>query len=365
MNKLKFVIVVLMGLISLVGCKKETVTMNQISESFYLRNGDADMPVFVRGNTNSKDIILYLHGGPGGESTSSIYSNAFLQLQQTYKVAFLDQRQQGNAHGHIKLKDIKFENFTEDVHLLVRVLKKRYGDDSRIYILGHSCGGTLGTGFMINENYQKDVNGYIQVAGAYDLPLVGKSVIDMVNEKGNEQINLGKDIKKWQDMLAEINKLDRENLSNDDVRHLGNYDNDIWRNKMLTDEIFDIPSQIKFEQEPKDPDVPNHPKAYDMFAALSNAWAIIKANYGKGGLLEEVLKLSMAKDLHKITKPTLLIWGKYDFTVPPKLGEVALENIGASEKTLKIYEHSGHVPMASDPDRFVKDVSEFIDNLQR
>ena len=73
----------------------------------------------------------------------------------------------------------------------------------------------------------------------------------------------------------------------------------------------------------------------------------------------------MARDLHKIKKPTLLIWGKYDFTVPPKLGVVALEKLGTKEKSLHIYEHSEYVPMDSDPDRFVKDVSAFIEKYQK
>ncbi|MBL6663964.1 MAG: alpha/beta fold hydrolase [Flavobacteriales bacterium] len=363
MKKYNLIIISLFVISTLMlSCTKENIRQGQMKEEFYLRNGDADMPVFMRGNPESKTIILYLHGGPGGESTSSIYTNAFLQLQEKYKIAFLDQRQQGNAHGKTKLKDISFDNFTEDVFLLTQVLKKRYGEDSRIYILGHSWGGTLGTGFMINESYQQEVEGYIQVAGAYDLPLLGKSVVEMVNEIGNEQINQGKDVAKWQKMITDINKTNEDGLTSDEILKLGSYANDIWQEKMLTDEIFDIPSAIKFAEEPKDVDVPVYPKAYDMFGALANVWAIIKVNYGKGGLMEKVLELSMADELYKIKKPTLLIWGKYDFTVPPKLGEVALQNIGASEKSLKIYEHSGHVPMASDPDRFVKDVSEFIDN---
>lgn len=361
MNKISFVVIALLGLVFMTSCDKDTVADNQIKETFYLRNGDADMPVFMRGNANSKDIILYIHGGPGGESTSSIYTNAFLQLQQRFKIAFLDQRQQGNAHGHTKLKDIKFDNFTQDVHLLVKVLKKQYGVDSRIYILGHSWGGTLGTGFMINEEYQKDVNGYIQVAGAYDLPLLGKSVIELINTVGNEQIDLGKDVKQWQDMIAEVKKLDKENLSSDEIRNLGSHANNIFEQNMLKDEIYDIPSKIKFDRESKDPDIPDYPKCYDIFSTLANSWAIININYGNGGLMEEVLKISFADDLYKITKPTLLIWGKYDFTVPPELGEVALENIGTIDKTLKIYEHSGHIPMASNPDRFVEDVTEFIE----
>jgi len=361
MNKISLVILAFLGLTFVISCDKETVPDNQIKETFYLRNGDADMPVFMRGNVNSKDIIVYLHGGPGGESSTSIYTNSFLQLQQRYKVAFLDQRQQGNAHGHIKLKDIKFETFTEDVHLLVRVLKRKYGNDSRIYILGHSWGGTLGTGFMINEDYQKDVHGYIQVAGAYDLPLLARSIIEMVNDIGNEQINLGKDVQKWRDMINEVNKLDKDNLTIDDRRNLGKHADEIWMNEMLTSEIYDIPSKIEFEKEYKESD-PVTPKSFDEFSYLPNSWSIAKINYGKGGLTEKVLEISMVDDLYKITKPTLLIWGKYDFTVPPKLGEVALEKISSSEKSLKIYEHSGHSPMDSDPDRFADDIIEFIDN---
>lgn len=172
---MKNITLLVLGLSSIfIQCKKESLSDNILNDQFYIRNNEADMPVTVRGNKMSKNIILYLHGGPGGESKSSIFSNSFFQLQEKYKIAFLDQRQQGNAHGHIKLRNIKFEKFTEDVYLLINVLKKKYGPDSSIFLLGHSWGGTLGTGFMINESYQKEVAGYIQVAGAYDLPLLVK-----------------------------------------------------------------------------------------------------------------------------------------------------------------------------------------------
>ena len=36
--------------------------------------------------------------------------------------------------------------------------------------------------------------------------------------------------------------------------------------------------------------------------------------------------------------------------------------MGTTEKSLKIYEYSEHSPMDSDPDRFARDVSAFIEH---
>ena len=248
-----------------------------LNDQFYIRNNEADMPVTVRGNKMSKNIILYLHGGPGGESQSNIFSNSFLQLQEKYKIAFLDQRQQGNAHGHIKLRNIKFEKFTEDVYLLINVLKKKYGPDSSIFLLGHSWGGTLGTGFMINESYQKEVAGYIQVAGAYDLPLLCKSVIDMVNAVGQEEIEKNKHVSQWKDILENIKQYDRANLTSDDILNLGAFAEEILINKqLLTQEVNPIESKIKFSNGYSYSEDPIYPKGFDAFSYAANAWAISK-----------------------------------------------------------------------------------------
>jgi pimeloyl-ACP methyl ester carboxylesterase len=80
--------------------------------------------------------------------------------------------------------------------------------------------------------------------------------------------------------------------------------------------------------------------------------------------LKEVELAAYTNEMHKITIPTLLQWGKYDFVVPPALGYSAYDEIGAVNKYLKIYEHSAHSPMNNEPDLFVKDIITFVETYK-
>ena len=70
---------------------------------------------------------------------------------------------------------------------------------------------------------------------------------------------------------------------------------------------------------------------------------------------------SATDQLNRITIPTLLLWGEFDFVVSPELGYSALEEISSADKELIIFERSGHSPMNNEPDRFVAAVTAFVD----
>ena len=75
----------------------------------------------------------------------------------------------------------------------------------------------------------------------------------------------------------------------------------------------------------------------------------------------ETEKASMTADLNKITIPSLFLWGKYDFVVPPSLGEMAFNNVSSTKKEVVIFEKSGHSPMDSEPDLFAEKVIQFVE----
>ncbi|MGZ3940304.1 MAG: hypothetical protein ACXVBK_16145, partial [Flavisolibacter sp.] len=73
---LVFCVVLLFG-----ACKKKDVGLsNTANEVFWVTNHGADMPVWVKGNTASKVIILVVHGGPAtGSYNFSDYETASLR----------------------------------------------------------------------------------------------------------------------------------------------------------------------------------------------------------------------------------------------------------------------------------------------
>jgi pimeloyl-ACP methyl ester carboxylesterase len=56
--------------------------------------------------------------------------------------------------------------------------------------------------------------------------------------------------------------------------------------------------------------------------------------------------------------PTLLVWGRHDAIIP--LGHGRLAHAAMPDSELEIFDEAGHFPHHTDPDRFAKIVSEFV-----
>ena len=67
----------------------------------------------------------------------------------------------------------------------------------------------------------------------------------------------------------------------------------------------------------------------------------------------------MEKDLPKINKPTLLIWGKNDIVTPPEVAEQFHQLMPCSE--LHWIDKCGHAPMMEHPIIFNRTLLEWLD----
>src|SRR5579875_1202194 len=138
---MKIVLIIALLVIWLTGCKKEAVQLStRADDVFWVTNAGADMPVWVKGNTASKIFIFILHGGPGDGSYS--YSGVeTARLQQSYAVAFWDQRDAGASAGNANLGKLSLSQMVNDLENVLKVLKYRYGNDIEVFLYSHSFGG--------------------------------------------------------------------------------------------------------------------------------------------------------------------------------------------------------------------------------
>lgn len=346
MNRIKIAVYIFftLTLISFFSCKKEANLSPQMEEVFYIRNGGSDMPAWVHGNGASKVLIIMLHGGPSGNSLVYRRSEAFQEMEEKYAMVYWDQRHQGNAHGHLTKEEVTIDLMVEDLNLLVRTLKKRYGEDNSIFLMGHSWGGKLGTAFLIEEDYQNHIKGWINIDGALDAKKEAIQVIDMVNSIGQDELDTGNGVSFWTEFIDHSNSIDTNSINLEKYLSLN-------RRCHIAESHL---SQLA--------EVPDNLSGIDGVSPHSTINAKITGLRLDGFFLEkEYFPINLIPHLKKITIPSLLIWGKYDFVVPPKTGQIAYEGIGSTDKELKIYESSAHSPMNFEPDRFVMDVSEFVE----
>ena len=94
---------------------------------------------------------------------------------------------------------------------------------------------------------------------------------------------------------------------------------------------------------------------YPLTAMLSNLLYSEDSNFNK-----ELAKTQFSSSLNKITIPVLVLWGKYDFTCPPALGEDFYNHINSSEKRMVISPRSGHNIILQDKKLFCDEVNAFV-----
>lgn len=321
--------------------KKNTAT----SERFFFRNDGADLSVQVDGNIYSKVFILLLHGGPGG--SSSKYNSKYFsdRLEEKYAVVYFDQRGNGVSQGNYNQFDLTLDQNSKDVYALVRFLKKKYGEDISLFLMGHSWGGMTSTHALIHTDVQSELNGWIEIAGNYDYTRNNIEAVKMFLDEGNQQLSAGNHVDFWQSLLDKVELIDTNAITAQDQSTL-NYHGRLAEGKMteITPDPYGSTSEFGWSSDPEGGIV--------TFMNSISVNPILNNQSSKNPLSDQI---------NQIVIPSLFMWGKYDFIVPPAMGVYAHSNVGTSNKELVIFQHSGHFLMKNEPDLFVQEVSDFVE----
>ncbi len=95
-------------------------------------------------------------------------------------------------------------------------------------------------------------------------------------------------------------------------------------------------------------------EVYDICNNRNKAMRVIS-------MARSAMKENLAGILHKLTMPSLLIWGKEDRVTPPFVGEEFHKLLPNSE--LVMLDHCGHAPMMEKPGEFNVILEEFLQRL--
>lgn len=324
-------------------CSKEDVDINDLNETIFVRHKKADMPAYIHGNAADKVFLIILHGGPGGNGLWYRLNNIRTEIEKNNAVVYFDQRGHNNAQGNYSEKEVSVSIMAEDIVALAKVIKTKYGGDSKVFLMGHSWGGTLGTATLLKN--QEEFSGWIDVAGVHDVKGLYDENKVSLNSIANEQIALENSVAHWQSVLDLVKNSGPINTPEDSGKlngaaHEGEVklEADKVINKAIADYGDDLPSD-------------------NLFKVSWNSNKIRDILVYKQGLFQ---KVSFTDRLYEITLPSIVLWGKYDLIVPTTFAQEAFDNLGANDKELFIFEKSGHNPMLTEPDLFADKVIEFI-----
>ena len=340
-------------------------------EMLWLKHQGAEMPVLVRGDFRSDVILLIVHGGAGGNA--GVYIQDFRPtLEPHYMVAYWDQRHAGNAAGAFSKEEFSPQNalalMALDMKLVLDMLRARYGEEKKIFALGHSWGVQLGTKYLIDHGGAQQLDGWIAVNGPHSAYAEYEARVEFIRHFSEEMIR--RDVpfeassilrtasfSSPQQALAWIN-------ANDPLTTWDQLDVAWW----LAGEIqqqYVSPTYVYPAQEERfgpsgERSILSGP--YSVLASQRNSrrtGALINNSVEETSIQEFY---DLTPEMDRITLPTALLWGYYDEILAAGSAFAYRSAIATPPEqiTLEFYD-AAHSPMLDVPRAFGQDVVDFIE----
>lgn len=303
------------------------------------------MPVLVEGNTSSDVLLLVVHGGPGSDALQTMNGSWMAPLESRYGVAYWDQRNAGSTQGGANHNVLRVATFADDLKKVVTVLKHRYGANRRIFLYSHSWGGCLSAAFLTQADNQLMVNGWINLDGATDFPLVDTESKAMQLRIGTAEKAAGRRVAEWTPILDYA----RANDPRTSPKISERFNDNAYKAIKLIEEI-NKPAKERTN------DLRYSPNS--LMSRLVNFYSV----YAGTSLAAELFNTSFSGQLPRLNLPVLALFGKYDFVVPPAVGQDLLNRISSTDKRLVILNRSGHDPYLTEPDVVNEEIIRFIEH---
>ncbi len=344
MNRIISISFSLFFLITLNACYQNLDSSDQFHDEFFLRHKGADLPIWIRGNAESKTLIVFLHGGPFQTAIEEAVLGSLDLIHEDYAVLYFDQRGGGFTDGNIS-ELISEEQFAEDVKIVTELAKEKYPQFENYFLMGHSWGGYLGTLFLATDSNQNMYDGWISVAGVPNFPLnwlESRSFsMNWIEENIENNTITAADWEPLLNTLIETPAINsREELLN--INYVAQQINNELAKE--TETLASIPF-LEFLSSP----------VGTGFQQKNNA------------LFTEVLvNGNLDDEMTTITLPSLNLYAAKDPIVPTTLGEHAMETLGtlAEDKYLIIFENSTHSIFKDERQKFKEELSWFIEKYK-
>ena len=319
----------------LTNCKNEE--FQEDGDFFYLNSAEAKMPVWVKGNKSSGKFIIMLHGGPeGGSSQYYTIFPSHKKIEEEFAIVYWDQRMCGMSQGNPSMEDATLEQFTEDLDKLVTLINHKY-KSPKLFLMGHSWGGALGTNYLLN--HQEKISGWIEIDGGHSWTQANAISRDTMMLFAENKIQIEDEKEYWKFALDWYQKHPivgiNDNAHYSFVGTANGYDYNFESDSLpipFTQLVFSSPISTAYFFSPY------------QFAFLDNG-------------------LDLQNELHKITIPTLICWGRHDKVFPVVLATETYDKLGTpvSDKYIHVFEISAHSPNYEQPMEFAEQVIDFVD----
>lgn len=342
-----------LGLALLIICsctEQPDVSTQNENYFFHLKEAGSYLPVWVRGNVASNNILLYIQGGPGLNTIDFAtvdYAGWEETLEKDFAIAYYDQRGMGNAQGDFDMETITLDQYLLDLRKIVQVLQQQY-PDAAIHLFGHSFGGWLA--YLYATTFQEDplVEGIIAANAPFTTDhneirwTFRHAFLQRVAE---DFIEKAVEVEYWQEVLNWT--LDHPLI--DDIEEKRQW------NRYVINGLSDYEV---------DPPISTGKILKGAFASSINVFPTLlsqdRLDEVADLIFEDQAGIELLEQLATIQLPLLMITGSYDDIAPTEELEYAFDQLGSTVKQLEELPEAGHDAMINQPELFRQVINDFI-----
>jgi proline iminopeptidase len=262
--------------------------------------------------------LLLIAGGPG---YSHSYFHPFCsELADAYRVIYFDAFGRGKSDRAKSPKEYSFDRDVEDIEALRKALNL-----DKLVVLGHSYGGLVAQAYAVK--YPASVKKLILSDSPYNAE-VWQLGNDLINHEVRNQ---------FPEIWEKVQQLRAQGLHSSAKEHQDAY----WR----------FPLSLIFYYHPSN----LGKQVFEFNADVYYQIAGDDADFLIGG---DIVKLDFRVGLRNLQMPILILTGRFDKTLPPRL---MLEyRRFAPEAEFVIFEQSGHDPFVEESSKYIEIMKRFL-----
>jgi pimeloyl-ACP methyl ester carboxylesterase len=291
--------------------------------------GNSEQWILIRGRDVNNPILLFLAGGPGGSQLTTA-RHALAGLEEHFVVVNWEQPGAGKSFSAVDRATLTPERYISDGRELVLYLRQRFGQE-KVYVLGESWGSALG--IMLVQRYPDLFHAHIgtaqMVAFLETDRICYEFAIEWARERGDAQ---------------RVQQLQRQGPP-------PYYGTGVaWKQVNYLKDTYAYMNQ----------NLAIHTDFNTLRDLASPEYGLLdKVNWARGPLdtlgvvYQQLWDIDFREQAPRLEVPVYFLTGRHDVNAPPALIEEYYELLDAPHKELIWFEHSGHSPWVSEPDKFI------------
>ncbi len=301
-------------------------TEGGIESQEFIELGGVQQSIYLRGQDQSKPVLLFLHGGPGGPFTPMARQFG-LRLEKHFVVVHWDQRGAGNScSAEVPDDSLRLEQYLADTLQLVNELRDRF-DTEKIVLVGHSWGSVLGV--ITVQRHPELFHAYVGMGQVVDMArneeVSYQFVVDQAKQEGNEKaIRELATIHPPYDNKEDL-MLQRSWLSHYHGDLLSGNTIEMFLRAVLFSPEYSFQKKLSFFP--------------CMLNSLDQAWS-------------DLDEIDFIKTASHLDLPVFFFSGRHDYNTPFELVVEYFETLEAPHKEFVWFENSAHSPNLEEPDRY-------------